>query len=644
MRQALFVIAVCVALCGASLNAAPNVEIMADAQPREVIAGGRLTYTVQVVRYDGADDAFPRMPDFTPFQVRGSRPGGSQIFTQISNGVASMKETVTYEYELAAPTTPGVYKIPATEAEWKGTTLKSPELSINVIKDPVAEKGGLPAEMARAYTKPSRAAWDAKLRGKIFIVPKLSKESVVVRDQVTVTWTLYIERALIESLASRGLNLGRQWRNIEPTDAASMDDFFVHVMFDVLKTRMIEETIVVDGVEYSTMALRTLALFPNKSGTLKISRLNIVGELPDASNNAPLNPLFAGSLAMVIPADEIPIEVTQPPTEGRPADWKGIVGTAKIVARADKLNVTQRDDIISVEVVLTGEGYLPAFSAPVLSDNDVVSQFDVVEGPAAQMSMSKDGRLAGVRSWKFLLRAEKTGDVSIPPFKVVAFNPQTNRYETSQSDPIPLRVKPLNPNATPGPAAAPPQSTPAVDAPVDPKLDDFAIVDSRDWDELRRFSILSYATHDSAWWAVFSLAALGLGASALRTGSLRRRTAPTPAMRLARVHDALERSRPPESDVETTKWLGDISEHARLALIAIFGDAAAARTSVEIESDLSTWFATRGRPADELPARYRTILERLDEARYTPAAELDRAGLIADTRAVVGKLREAMNS
>lgn len=53
---------------------------------------------------------------------------------------------------------------------------------------------------------------------------------------------------------------------------------------------------------------------------------------------------------------------------------------------------------------------------------------------------TSDGRVGGTRTWDFVAVAQGDGEATVPPVELAAFDPQTARYGTIQSEPLTVRV------------------------------------------------------------------------------------------------------------------------------------------------------------------------------------------------------------
>ncbi len=127
----------------------------------------------------------------------------------------------------------------------------------------------------------------------------------------------------------------------------------------------------------------------------------------------------------------------QPLPPGAPADFSGAVGRFSISARTDGDDVAANDPIV-LTVTLSGEGNIDILPDPVWPD---MPGWRVVDtSPPTTDSRIESGRLVGTRVYRRTLVPSEAGDFTIPPVSFTYFDPATNLYDRTSSDPIPLTV------------------------------------------------------------------------------------------------------------------------------------------------------------------------------------------------------------
>jgi hypothetical protein len=124
------------------------------------------------------------------------------------------------------------------------------------------------------------------------------------------------------------------------------------------------------------------------------------------------------------------------PQEGRPADYNGAIGVYSITASAKPMSVPVGDPI-TLSLTIHGDGALDRLGPPRLVQ---------VQGLTRDFEVSADvpaGDVEGNRKrFALTIRALREDVRQIPPIPFSFFNPKTEKFETSYSKAIPLKVSP----------------------------------------------------------------------------------------------------------------------------------------------------------------------------------------------------------
>ncbi len=127
-------------------------------------------------------------------------------------------------------------------------------------------------------------------------------------------------------------------------------------------------------------------------------------------------------------------EVLPVPSEGRPADYRGAVGRYNIVTQATPTTVNAGDPI-TLNIGIAGTGPMELVQAPPLSElPTLTADFKVADQSLAGF-VQDDTKL-----FSTTIRPRHEGITQIPSIPFSFFNPETEKYETAMSDPIPITV------------------------------------------------------------------------------------------------------------------------------------------------------------------------------------------------------------
>jgi hypothetical protein len=128
------------------------------------------------------------------------------------------------------------------------------------------------------------------------------------------------------------------------------------------------------------------------------------------------------------------LEVVPLPQEGQPFDFGGAVGRIEARASADARDVRVGDSI-KLTVAWTGPGNLEFFEAPDPSRLDAFGGFRYY-GKTEQKSFER-------RTVTYDIAPLATEVESIPSLPLTFYDPELERYVSAQTEPIPIRVRPL---------------------------------------------------------------------------------------------------------------------------------------------------------------------------------------------------------
>ncbi len=133
---------------------------------------------------------------------------------------------------------------------------------------------------------------------------------------------------------------------------------------------------------------------------------------------------------------------------GAPSGFDGAVGRFSVSAATSAREVVEGDPVM-VEVVVRGQGAFDRVRAPHPTDSTglVVHDADGTFEPDAGRSDS------GVKRFRIPVEIDSATVEAIPSFRLTYYDPDTERFETAETEAIPIRVRPAPPGER---RAAPP--------------------------------------------------------------------------------------------------------------------------------------------------------------------------------------------
>jgi hypothetical protein len=144
------------------------------------------------------------------------------------------------------------------------------------------------------------------------------------------------------------------------------------------------------------------------------------------------------------------------PTEGRPPDFGGAVGSFKIATDVSSAKTTAGDPL-TLRMHVSGVGNFDRVQSPMLSGSAEWKTYE----PKANFKPSEPSGYRGEKNFEQPLIATQAGTATIPALTFNYFDPGTHQYETARSSPLSVTVSPAADSAanTPPPLTA--AATPA---------------------------------------------------------------------------------------------------------------------------------------------------------------------------------------
>ncbi|MCC7012201.1 MAG: BatD family protein [Planctomycetes bacterium] len=387
----------------------------AEAQVRAYLSsnvvrlGDRVALIVAVENARSADIA--ALPSVAGLAIGPLGQPSQQSYVEIVNGRRSSSVSSTWAIPLR-PADVGEYVIPPFDVLVDGVARKTAELRLNVFKDMRGEDLGF------LEIRPSSK--------RVIVGQPFSLEMVFGFDAAISDKTSYLNLAL-----SWWGNLPGVLENQAPAaNGARRGEIYLNergtIEIEQVANRKLRDR--------EFVALRVVRSFtPTREGTLEIPvsffEFGSVVERRDffSTRREKGETFFAR-------APELTIQVVPLPETGRPVDFGGAIGT--LAARAD---ATPRDvdagDSIKLKVEWTGEGNLEFFTPP-----------DI-----ARLESFRDFRVYGRTEEKAFDRRTVVYDISpvtsqareIPAVPLSVYDPQSERYVSVKTEPIPIRVRAL---------------------------------------------------------------------------------------------------------------------------------------------------------------------------------------------------------
>ena len=365
----------------------------------------------------------------------------------MTNNNGTIKRYIGLAYVLR-PLSPGKLFIGAASATADGKEYHSEPFILNVSSKPAAHPNTKPLSPFSNLTldelsqPPTRQYEDyilkkgekaeEKIKKNLFARLEVSRTSCYIGDPLVATYKLY-SRLRSES-------------NV--TKTPSFNGFSV-VELGNLNGSVSKE--IYNGREYDVYLLRKVELYPLQSGKFTLEPTEVenkitfitAGSEVRRSNMYDLlrdmdSPDNSGQIEknVILKSNEVAINVLPLPEAGKPADFRGAVGSYKIGASVTKHNITT-NDADSLMITIEGSGNIQMINAPHIIAPDGLELFDP---RTKEVINKKEVPLMGIKTFTYPFSAQKSGNLVIPTVSLSYFDLATRQYITISTKPIILTV------------------------------------------------------------------------------------------------------------------------------------------------------------------------------------------------------------
>lgn len=189
------------------------------------------------------------------------------------------------------------------------------------------------------------------------------------------------------------------------------------------------------GKNYRAVEILNEVLFAQRSGTLTIPSSEVGIRIPVEGDDDP----FFSSATFVdrtLRSSPVTIQVRPLPTEGKPQDFSGAVGSFRM--KAELLTKTPKtNESVTIRLTLEGTGNLKLASSPKIQFPESFEVYDPKETYEGHVTATN---VQGKKVIEYFAIPRRTGSVTVPPLTFSYFDPQKGRYEILRSQSFSLQV------------------------------------------------------------------------------------------------------------------------------------------------------------------------------------------------------------
>jgi BatD DUF11 like domain len=328
------------------------------------------------------------------------------------------------------PDEAGVFTIP-------GLTPKSPPLVLRVTPTNGGGPSLAPDNSLKSGPNPltqgGSAASGIRLTpdGSAYVRLEVSKHDVYVGENVPAE----IQVGMRDGFAS----------SINGLPKLNSDDFTLNNL-----TRQPEHNLkIIDGKQFTVYSWRTVL------AAVKPGKFNLTFEVPatvrirtqprrdsmldDLLGDPFLQNIFGSAVQknITVTSPEIPFTVLALPTDNKPADFTGAVGSFKIATDISSPTTTAGDPL-TLRLHVNGAGNFDRVDSNMLAANNDWKTYD----PKATFKAGDPVGFHGEKTFEQPVIAAHAGTQTVPALSFSYFDPETHHYETAHSSPLTVKVAP----------------------------------------------------------------------------------------------------------------------------------------------------------------------------------------------------------
>jgi hypothetical protein len=358
----------------------------------------------------------PTLPELPDFDVTRTSSSTSTQITMIGSQV-KQEETIDYVHYLR-PKRVGTLTIGPAMVQGGGMTYTTRPIQVEVVEGSLAKSGGSPP----SRTSP-RGREPADIEGNVFLRVYPSKTKAYVGEQVTLEYWFYTR------LDISGLDF---------VEVPSYAGFWSESLYDARSLDFERKT--VDGIAYNAALLKRMALFPVRSGELRVDAMKLKAKVTTSRG---FFDFFGRTQEMPLSSGSITFHIDPLPTEGVPEDFAGAVGTFEISAGLDR-DTSESGEPIELTVEVSGTGNIRVIERPSIPE---LADLRTLDPEVTDHVRHAGNTIKGSKTFKFPLIPAADGKHRIPSIGLTFFDPRTGDYVTRETTPLEFVARGAGPAA-----------------------------------------------------------------------------------------------------------------------------------------------------------------------------------------------------
>lgn len=382
-------------------------EVTATVDRTRVRVGDEVTLTVR------ARTRSPEQPEVLLPPLTGLALVASSEVTQVSFAPdAGPVRTIVRSLQLRVEQSGSVVIGPVRVRQGRATVETAPiTLTVDTGAAPRAELGAIARRILQGAPPPARA-------DQVALTVLVPDDTLLTGQQLDIVAAAWFPRELWSRLRRPPVvTLGTPagvWAYTQPTPIG------------IAASRM------VDG-QWMDLAVVHQTVFPLAAGRVAIPPATLTYAVPVTFS------FFSREERFSLRTDSVPIAVLPLPLAGRPADDAGVVGQGLTLSVAVAPTETRVGEPVEVSVTIGGTGNVALWPEPALRWPAGLRPYPA---EATVRLEPRDGRIAGVKTFRYLAVPDSAGQVGIPELRYPYYDPALGAYAVAAARPPRLAVQP----------------------------------------------------------------------------------------------------------------------------------------------------------------------------------------------------------
>jgi len=393
-------------------------DVSFKANAKNIVQQGENFYLKYEINQKASDFNIPKLD---PFQVLTGPSQSTSSSTQIVNGIVSHSYSFSYTYVLKAPQNTGTYQLQPAQATVDGKTYKSNQLSIQVVA------GNSNTQNQTQNTNPQTQQNSSPTNGSDdhFVRLTLNKTTAYQGEAIYGSFKMYLSN-----------------RNLAGFNDIKFPEYNGFWVEDVNTPRQIHLKMEnYNGKNYYTAELKSIVMFPQRSGELEISQGNFDIMLQERVNSNQSGSLFDSFFGRVqnvpytLKSNALTVNVKPLPKQ-KPVSFIGAVGEFSVSTEIshDSIDV---NDAFTIKINMQGTGNFNLINTPKL---DLPNEFEVYD-PEVNKNLSKTANgSTGSISWTYTIIPRYPENYRLKPIEISWFNPNSQSYQSHKGQDISIYV------------------------------------------------------------------------------------------------------------------------------------------------------------------------------------------------------------